>query len=112
IEEVFRSVQARLIDLGVGAMPGCSVVLTGGACQLPGLDDVATRILGRRPRIGRPMRIAGLSSGLSGPEYATAVGLALAAVRPHDEMWDFAAPVPASARGQAGRMFRWLRTSW
>jgi len=57
MEELFRAVHARLVDLGVGQMPGCSVVLTGGGCQMPGLDELCTRILGRRPRIGRPLRI-------------------------------------------------------
>jgi cell division protein FtsA len=112
IEETFRLVQSRLIELGVTSMPGCSVVLTGAACQMPGLDEMVTRILGRRPRIGRPLRLAGVTSALSGPEYATAVGLVIYATRPHDELWDFAAPRMPSARGRAGEMVRWLRSSW
>jgi len=112
MEEIFRHVHARLVELGVGAMPGCSVVLTGGACQMPGLDEMATRILGRRPRIGRPIRIAGLDQEMAGPDRATVVGLALHAVQPHDEIWDFAAPQPRSARGRAGEMIRWLRASF
>ncbi|MGF1446180.1 MAG: cell division protein FtsA [Pikeienuella sp.] len=112
IEETFRMVQSRLIELGVSSMPGGSVVLTGAACQLPGLDEVVTRLLGRRPRIGRPLRLAGLGSGLSGPDYATAVGLAIYALKPHDELWDFDAPRPAGTRGRANEMLRWLRTAW
>ncbi|GMG82350.1 cell division protein FtsA [Paralimibaculum aggregatum] len=112
IEETFRMVQSRLIELGIGAMPGCSVVLTGAACQLPGLDEVVTRLLGRRPRIGRPLRLAGLRSGLTGPEYAAAVGLAMYALSPHDELWDFEVPRPVHGRGRAGEMLRWLRTAW
>ena len=111
LEEVFRTLHARLVALGVGEPPGGAVVLTGGASQMPGLDDCVTRILGRRPRIGRPMRIAGLDQALSGPDYATVVGLAMYAVRPHDELWDFEAPRPTSAVGRAGEMIRWLRAS-
>ncbi|MGF1502247.1 MAG: cell division protein FtsA [Paracoccaceae bacterium] len=112
VEEIFRHVQQRLIEIGVTGMPGCSVVLTGAACQMPGLDDVATRILGRRPRIGRPLRIAGLPQTLTGPETAAAVGLAVYAVRPHDELWDFDAPRAVTAGGRARDMFRWIRASW
>lgn len=111
MEELFRAVHARLVDLGVGQMPGCSVVLTGGGCQMPGADELCTRILGRRPRIGRPLRIAGLDQERTGPDCATVVGLAMYAVHRHDELWDFAAPAPRTARGRASEMVRWLRAS-
>ena len=112
IEETFRHLRQRLVELGVTEMPGCSFVLTGAASQMPGVDEMATQILGRRPRIGRPLRIAGLPQALSGPDYSTAVGLATYALRPHDELWDFEAPRPLSARGRATEMLRWLKTSW
>ncbi len=112
IEETFRMVQSRLIELGVTGMPSCQVVLTGAACQLPGLDEVVTRILGRRPRIGRPLRLAGLGQKLAGPEFSTAVGLGIYAMRPHDELWDFDAPRAGGARGRATEVLRWLRTAW
>ncbi|MEM1382269.1 MAG: cell division protein FtsA [Pseudomonadota bacterium] len=112
LEETFRLLRKRLTALGVNEMPGGSLVLTGAACQMPGVDEMATRILGRRPRIGRPLRIAGLPQALSGPDNAAAVGLALYALRPHDELWDFEAPRPWSARGRASEIIRWIRTSW
>jgi hypothetical protein len=33
------------------------------------------------------------------------------AVHRHDELWDFAAPAPRTARGRASEMVRWLRAS-
>ncbi|HSF95974.1 MAG TPA: cell division protein FtsA [Thermohalobaculum sp.] len=112
VEETFRLLRQRLVELGVTEMPGCSYVLTGASCQMPGVDEMATRILGRRPRIGRPIRIAGLPQALSGPDYSAAVGLATYALRPHDELWDFDAPRSLSARGRATEMIRWLKASW
>ncbi|MCL5777851.1 cell division protein FtsA [Limibaculum sp. FT325] len=112
VEETFRILRARLTDIGVDAMPGSSYVLTGAASQLPGVDEMATRILGRRPRIGRPLRIAGLPQSLSGPDSSAAVGLAIYALKPHDELWDFEAPRPWSARGRAVEIVRWFRQSW
>ncbi len=111
LEETLEMVRAKLDAIGIDAMPGSGLVLTGAAAQLQGIDELATRILGRRPRIGRPLRIAGLPQSLSGPDYSTAVGLAMYALRPHDELWDFEAPA-AGARGRAGDMFRWLRRAW
>jgi len=112
VEETFRLLRARLSDLGVDALPGSAYVLTGAASQLPGVDEMATRILGRRPRIGRPLRIAGLPQSLSGPDSSAAVGLAIYALKPHDELWDFEAPRPWSARGRAVEIVRWFRQSW
>lgn len=111
LEETFEAIRARLDALGIDAMPGSGLVLTGAAAQLQGIDELATRILGRRPRIGRPLRIAGLPQSLSGPDYATAVGLAMYALRPHDELWDFDAP-RTGARGKTSDMFRWLKRAW
>lgn len=111
IEETLHLLKEQLDAIGVQSMPGSGLVLTGAACQLQGVDDLVTRILGRRPRIGRPLRIAGLPQSLSGPDYSTAVGLALYALRPHDELWDFEAPRPG-ARGKASDMVRWLKRAW
>jgi cell division protein FtsA len=51
------------------------VVLTGGACQLAGLREMAGRILGRQVRLGRPHAVRGLPDSASGPAFATAAGL-------------------------------------
>ncbi|MEM7422109.1 MAG: cell division protein FtsA [Pseudomonadota bacterium] len=111
IEETLHMIRARLEALGVDRMPGSGLVITGAACQLQGMDELVTRVLGRRPRVGKPLRIAGLPQALSGPDCATAVGLAIHALRPHDELWDFEALRPG-ARGKAVDMIRWLRRAW
>ncbi len=112
LEEIFEQLRARLEAVGFQDLPGRRLVLTGAASQLPGLDDMVNRILGRRPRIGKPLRIAGLPQSLTGPDYSAAVGLAIYALRPHDEIWDFEAPAPVGARRRASEVFRWLRNNW
>ncbi len=112
IEETFRSLKDNLVALGVHEMPGSGLVLTGAASQLQGVDELVTRVFGRRPRIGRPLRVAGLPQSLSGPDCATAVGLAVYALKPHDELWDFEAPRRLDAYGRAGEMLRWVKRAW
>jgi cell division protein FtsA len=51
------------------------VVLTGGASQLSGAREMASRILGRTVRLGRPATLRGLPDSASGPAFSTAVGL-------------------------------------
>lgn len=112
VEEILRLLRQELADMGVGELPRCSVVLTGGASQLAGVDELVTDILGRRPRMGRPLRISGLPQALAGPAASAVVGLAIYALAPHDELWDFEAPRSLSARGRATEILRWFSTSW
>jgi len=53
------------------------VVLTGGACQLGGVRELAAAILGKdkQVRLGRPSSLRGLPDSASGPAFATAAGL-------------------------------------
>ncbi len=60
IEETFEMVRNRLEASGFDKIAGRRVVLTGGACQLHGVRELAGLILDKQVRIGRPTRINGL----------------------------------------------------
>jgi len=75
IEETFELVRDALDQSGMTRSAGNRVVLTGGACQLPGLRDMAGRMLGRQVRLGRPATLRGVPELASGPAFATAGGL-------------------------------------
>lgn len=75
LEETFEHIRERLDKSGVGRAAGNRVVLTGGACQLPGVREMAARMLGRQVRLGRPATLRGLPELASGPAFATAAGL-------------------------------------
>ncbi len=75
IEETFELVRARLDSSGLSRVAGNRVVLTGGACQLAGVRELAARILGKQVRLGRPSGLRGLPDAAAGPAFATAAGL-------------------------------------
>ncbi|MGH7212815.1 MAG: cell division protein FtsA, partial [Acetobacteraceae bacterium] len=75
LEETFEYVKDRLESSGLGRAAGNRVVLTGGACQLAGVREMAARMLGRQVRLGRPHAIRGVPDSASGPAFATAAGL-------------------------------------
>jgi cell division protein FtsA len=75
IEETFEYVKERLDSSGLTRAAGNRVVLTGGACQLAGVRELAARMLGRQVRLGRPLTLRGLPELASGPAFATAAGL-------------------------------------
>jgi len=78
LEEIFGEVQSRLRASGFDVAAGRRAVLTGGACQLAGMRELAQRILNKQVRIGRPKSFTGLPASSAGPDYATALGLLMA----------------------------------
>ncbi len=112
VEEILEDVRARLDAAGFEHMPSQQIVLTGGASQMPGLDGVAGRILGRQVRLGRPLRVRGLPQGATGPAFASAVGLSLFAAHPQDEWWDFDIPANEAPARSLRRAVRWFKENW
>jgi cell division protein FtsA len=112
VEEILEEVRARLDAAGFEHLPSQSIVLTGGGSQIPGLDGLASRILGQQVRLGRPLRVQGLPQAATGPAFAAAVGLSLFAAHPQDEWWDFEIPAEKSAARPLRRAIRWLKENW
>ncbi|MDP9126634.1 MAG: cell division protein FtsA [Pseudomonadota bacterium] len=94
IEEIFELVRARMDKSGFQEVAGRRVVLTGGASQLPGVRELAQKVLDKQVRLGRPLRVSrasgraktgfitGLAEATSGPAFATTAGLLAAAMQP------------------------------
>jgi len=112
VEEILEEVRARLDGAGFEHLAGQRIVLTGGGSNLIGLDKLATRILGGRVRLGRPLRVQGLPSNVTGPGYSALVGLCLTAAHPQDECWDFEIPSDRYAGRSVRRAVKWFRENW
>ncbi|MEZ5674910.1 MAG: cell division protein FtsA [Thalassovita sp.] len=112
VEEVLEEVRARLDAAGFDHLPSQQIVLTGGGSQIPGLDGLASRILGHQVRLGRPLRVHGLPQAATGPGFAGAVGLCLFAAHPQDEWWDFDLPVERYPARSLRRAVKWFRDNW
>ncbi|GAA4223299.1 cell division protein FtsA [Sagittula sp. NFXS13] len=112
VEEILEDVRARLDAAGFDHLPSQQIVLTGGASQIPGLDGLASKILGQQVRLGRPLRVHGLPQAATGPGFAGAVGLSLFAAHPQDEWWDFELPVDRYPARSLKRAVQWFRDNW
>jgi cell division protein FtsA len=112
VEEILEEIRARLDASGFEYLPSQRIVLTGGSAQILGLDGVATRILGRQCRIGKPLRVQGLPQSATGTAFATAVGLAMHVSHPQDECWDFEMPADRNAARRMTRALRWFKENW
>ena len=112
VEEILEEVRARLDAAGFDHLPARQIVLTGGASQIPGLDGLASRILGQQVRLGRPLRVQGLPQAATGPGFAAAVGLCLFAAHPQDEWWDFEIPAESYPARSLKRAVKWFKDNW
>lgn len=109
LEEIFEMVRGKLRESGFDEMAGRRMILTGGASQLPGVREMAQRLMDKQVRLGRPVRIGrplssyrtleayangqtpspymppanqGLAEAASGPGFATVAGLLAIAMQP------------------------------
>ena len=112
VEEILEEVRASLDAAGFEHLPSQRIVLTGGSSEIPGLDQLASRILGGRVRMGRPLRVQGLPQLATGPGFSAAVGLCLNAVCPQDECWDFENPADRHGARTLRRAIKWFRENW
>lgn len=114
IEETFEMVQRKLKAAGLDRLAGRSLVLTGGASQLVGVDQIAERILDKKVRLARgPVRMVGLADMANGPAFATASGLVAYPLRGPLEAVEHERAADASpASSPMGRIGRWLRQAF
>jgi len=112
VEEILEEVRLRLDAAGFEHLPSQQIVLTGGGSQIPGLDGLASKILGPQVRLGRPLRVQGLPQAATGAAFSAAVGLSLFAAHPKDEWWDFDIPAEKYPARSFKRAVRWFRENW
>jgi cell division protein FtsA len=115
VEEILELVRDRLKAAGFAPQAGRRLVLTGGACQLTGVPEMARRIVSNQVRVGRPLGIQGLPESAKSPAFSAAVGLLVypqVAAIEHFESHRQAVASGAMTDGYIGRVSRWLRESF
>ncbi len=75
LEEVFGLVKKEIQKSGCYETLPAGVVLTGGTSLMRGARQFAEKILGLPVRIGKPIRVRGLTDKVESPIFATGVGL-------------------------------------
>ena len=75
MEEIFELIRGKLEASGMDKIAGRRCVLTGGASQMLGVGDLAARMLSKQVRKGKPLMIPGMADALSGPAFASVIGM-------------------------------------
>jgi len=112
LEETFEIVRARLEEAGFDQAVGRHVVMTGGASQIPGLRELAGQTLDKQVRLARPQPVEGLAEAVSGPAFATCVGLLKYAQQQPAEAVQSASRHMEEPNGRFGRFGQWIRENF
>lgn len=75
--ELARLVKIKLSNHGIADLADMSLVLTGGAAQLPGINSIFRQSLGSNTRLGFPKHSNELKDGLNKPEFSSSLGILL-----------------------------------
>jgi cell division protein FtsA len=75
--ELFSLVQAELRHSGFESMVAAGLVMTGGASQLEGAEELAEELFHMPVRLAKPQYVSGLSDVVCNAIHATGVGLLL-----------------------------------
>jgi cell division protein FtsA len=110
LEEIFEQVRERLERPALRRFIGRHIVLTGGGAQLHGIRDLASVLLDKQVRIGKPTAIAGTPELIASPEFSTAIGVLRFALETQGKA-NFALHSGdyEHKSGYSGRITDWLR---
>jgi cell division protein FtsA len=75
IEETFGLIMQEIKRSGYDGLLPAGMVLTGGTSALPGINRIASEVLGMSVRTAQPEGLTGLVDKLDSPAYSTSVGL-------------------------------------
>lgn len=75
VEEMFDLCLQEIKRSGYDGLLPAGMVLTGGTSLLPGIRNLASRVLGMPVRTAQPDKLVGLADKLTSPAYSTSVGL-------------------------------------
>lgn len=113
LELLFSTIGERLDASGFSGVAGKRVVLTGGIAQCEAVRDLASKVLGRNVRIGRPKALGGLPVAAQSPNFAGAVGLlAFAAKEPQIVFNQTKKQDEPVGGGVFGRIQQWVRDTF
>lgn len=108
LEEIFEMVRQEMEASGIEHIGGNRLVITGGGSQIIGISDLARRVMDKQTRSARPIGIEGLADALSGPAFATAIGmLHYEMMRRNRERW-----MSQESPGFWKQLIRWIRAGF
>lgn len=85
VEEIFEIVLEKIKAAGLENTVGRRLIITGGASQLGGIEELAKKVFKCSVRLGRPLNVDGLADTTAGAGFSTGAGLLIySALKPEE----------------------------
>ena len=113
LQVILQEAAYRLEELGFRGPDAREVVLTGGGCQLTGIAEYTSLVLGKSVRIGRPRGLAALPDAANTPGFVTAAGMLHFAIGGPEDARSFEIEHSQEMpRSRLRRFANWLLGTW
>lgn len=110
VAEIFSMVKEKIAPVTKSRQLSGNIILTGGGALLPGVVELACETFGTQAvRIGVPGNFGGLTGEYRSPDYATVLGLVLAAYERRKEESPESGAEDVPAKPVLGRLRGWLK---
>jgi cell division protein FtsA len=101
MEEILEAIGNEVERAGLREMAPAGLVLTGGAANLEGVEELAAQVLQMPVRVAYPHEVAGKTEVILNPAFATSIGLLIWAARDRGLRPAGADPRPVRSAGAA-----------
>ena len=85
VAEIFKLLAKDLEKHHLDTVIDGGIVLTGGCCNLAGIEEIAAKVFKKPVHIGKPRGMSGIQEAFQNPSYATGIGLLYYANKKHRE---------------------------
>jgi cell division protein FtsA len=109
IEEIFELVREKLEPTGFEKAGARRVVLTGGGSQLTGVRELATEMMDKQVRLGKPNHVKGLAESVSGSSFSAPAGIIQFMLNERKAMFLASSNNMEIPCGKFARIKKWLR---
>jgi cell division protein FtsA len=110
MEEILENIGIEVRRVGLTDLAAAGLVLTGGAANLEGIEQLATEVLHMPVRVAYPQEVRGKRELIVNPAFATSIGLLAWAARERGLQPAGAEPVyEQSYRRQSDTVNSWMR---
>jgi cell division protein FtsA len=110
VEEIFQFVLQEIKRSGYDGLLPAGMVLTGGVSTLPGIRELASKVLGLPVRVAKPENLIGLTDLIDTPAFSTSVGLLLWAMMMSETM--ASSPQSKHSRSRSARSLELGSIDW
>lgn len=109
IEEIYELVREKLEPTGFEKAGARRVVLTGGGSQLTGVRELASEMMDKQVRLGRPDYVKGLAEAVNGPAFSAPAGLIQVIMKERQAVSMTSARNTELPSGKFGKIGKWIR---